>query len=757
MAFLHRPLLRKARRIGKTDETKIITVNVHLRRRPDHDPIPTFDDYVHKAPRVRLPENEFAQRFGAEPVDVAAIRAHYSRFGFSITHHMAARRVYLTGTVGQHNRAFHVDLHDYEFPHIHAHADAPHIPDHLAHVIMRLHGLHLVQFRPHILHGENIPHTGGLNPPGYNVALLTPQIVAGCYQFPAGHTGVGQAIGIFINYGEAPGGMDLVDATCTNYGIATPPTPVWLSVDGSPPPTTDTGDGWTQENVLDVTMCAMFAPGAALANIAIKNTDDYYVRLAHPHIGDPTFTVGSNSSGVSDEDVITSDSTAGTIFNNYDDTYQDCAIQGVTVCNSSGDWGNSADPWNLPTQLNQAPAPSNVVAGYPGDDPYVLDVGGTTLGPAAGGTIPTPTSLVEWVNGNAPTAPTAGETLSTASGGGVSIIYPVPSYQLSANIPAGLNTSQNPSFFGGTAGRGVPDICANWGMDINIGEGVGGFGDVGGTSMSCPIVASLIACVNSALGWNVGFINPILYSLNGNTSIIRRISPGGPPNNTVWSLDLQNPTAPVQIQNLPAYLSSSTAWSACGGLGVLLGQPFITYLQSVKNAATITGITLSNSTFPAGAPFGTVVGTISVATTAGGFAGQIAIGGGIEETGTVYTPGPDGQFFSLFGNNLVTIATALIPFPNGQTSFSMNLVAIQAGASNSPFVKAITVTISGSAPPPLPAVITINELAASFVSQAPAGFVAAGSSSLPPSAPAATETSAVSSSPSTIAITWTPG
>ena len=437
MALLHRPLLRRAVRVGKTDESKTITVNVHLRRRPGHDPVPTFDDYLNAPPRIRIPEAEFARRFGASLDDVAAVRAHFSQFGFTMAHHMAKRRVYLTGTVGQFNKAFQVALHDYKAPHVHAHAEAPYIPDHLAHVIMRLHGLHLVKPTPHIVssHTEGSPGPyAGLRPPVTGTPTVTLQTQI--YQFPANYTGAGQAIGILFDLGNVPAIQSEIANSCSLNGVALVPTPIYIAIDGSPPPTTGGSAGWSEENTLDVTVCACFAPHAVLATIAQTNTDDYYTRLAHPHAGDPLFTIGSNSSGFSDEDVITADSTAGSIFSNYDDVYEDCAIQGVTLCNSSGDWGNSAaHPWGSTVFGSPQPA-IDINSTYPATDPYVLGVGGTVIG-ALSGTISS-SNFVEFMEGN---ADVNGERGLGASGGGVSIIYPVPSYQLGmAGLPSGLDT-----------------------------------------------------------------------------------------------------------------------------------------------------------------------------------------------------------------------------------------------------------------------------------------------------------------------------
>ena len=680
MALLHKPAFTKAKATGKTDTTRTITVGVHLRRRPGHDPVPTFDDYLNGPPRVRMPEHEFARRFGADPNDVTAVKKHFSQFGFaSVTHHMARRRVYLTGTVEQFNTAFQVELYDYEMP-SHSgmthkfyshHGQGPYVPDHLGRMIMRLHNLHQQNpMMPHLVR----PSPDKVQPPVYpgGGGTVTPAILSQIYKFPANYSGAGQVIAVQFQLASGPPAnqIDMVNG-CKYYGITPVPTPIWISADGSLPTAQGAATGWQEENTLDVQMCAYFAPNATIVTLAISNTDDFYTRIAHPDPGDPIFTIGSTSAGFSEDLIITGPADQieadGSLF---DDVYEDCAIQGVTQCNSSGDWGNSAA---MPWLTAQGTAPPPIVdCVYPATDPYILGVGGTIIG-ASSGTF-SASNFIEFMLGN---AAGPGLTGTAASGGGVSIIYPLPSYQLGVGIPPALHVP--PGSFG-TAGRGYPEISAM--MDTEMYITFDTLQAVGGTSMSCPIVASMLACINNSLGWNVGYINPILYSLNGNTSIIRRASPGGPPDNAVYAFD----GVSSFVKNSPAYPTSTTMWACSTGLGILQAQPFITYMRSIKGAAQLSGISLSNQTIPPSASFGTVVGSVSVTTSSGPFDGAVAIGG------------PNKSSFYMDGNNVIVVDT-----PPAQASYSITLSAIQSGAASSPLTKSfvLTTTTQQTGPPPM--------------------------------------------------------
>jgi len=89
-----------------------------------------------------------------------------------------------------------------------------------------------------------------------------------------------------------------------------------------------------------------------------------------------------------------------------------------------------------------------------------------------------------------------------ASGGGISVVFPVPSYQTGLPKPVFLVTNQ--------PGRAVPDISMS---TTNYFERADGqeFAD-GGTSAVAPLMAALVAPLNQNRGTRVGVLNPPLYA-----------------------------------------------------------------------------------------------------------------------------------------------------------------------------------------------------------------------------------------------------
>ena len=151
--------------------------------------------------------------------------------------------------------------------------------------------------------------------------------------------------------------------------------------------------------------------------------------MVHPSAGDPVCSVLSSSFYVSDGDdaaTLTAESISASWVTALSMAFQDAAIQNVTMCIASGDTG---------TQSKRTDGKAHVQ--YPGSDPWVLSVGGTTVGNIVG------SSFDEYVWNDG----------SGATGGGVSDRFGKPAYQLGADVPASMND--------GHIGRGVPNVAAN--------------------------------------------------------------------------------------------------------------------------------------------------------------------------------------------------------------------------------------------------------------------------------------------------------
>jgi len=244
--------------------------------------------------------------------------------------------------------------------------------------------------------------------------------------------------------------------------------------------------------------------------------------------------------------------------------YISAAANGVTVLGSSGDGGTANNtkqslvgPGGLGAGPNQSfPFPT---VEWPASDPLVTGVGGTYLctNPTAGTN--DPRTLFAGPPAKCQANPTQTEVGWTFAGGGFSHVFSRPSYQ--NTLPAGSTA------IGAT--RGVPDI----GLQASSGSGAlvyislpgytglhcgavlcsAGWYDIGGTSLSCPQWAALVAIADQKNGGGLGLINPALY----------KVANGPNYANDFFDVITGNNTADPSVPGYPA----TTGWDPITGLG----------------------------------------------------------------------------------------------------------------------------------------------------------------------------------------------
>src|SRR5437763_7665825 len=107
--------LRGAQSTGRADPAERLEVSVVLRHRAGDALQDRLAKLAAGERSDHLKPEEFAQQFGAEPGDIAAVRRFASSHGLAVVDENAARRtIVLSGTVAQFNDAFGVDLQTFE-------------------------------------------------------------------------------------------------------------------------------------------------------------------------------------------------------------------------------------------------------------------------------------------------------------------------------------------------------------------------------------------------------------------------------------------------------------------------------------------------------------------------------------------------------------------------------------------------------------------------------------------------------------------
>ena len=221
-------------------------------------------------------------------------------------------------------------------------------------------------------------------------------------------------------------------------------------------------------------------------------------------------------------------------------------LQGQTFFDASGD----VDAFLPPGASGSAPGsvddPNSFNA--PSDNPYITQVGGTTLSTAGPGGVRTSEKVWNW--GLIDPANFDG----VGSSGGISGYYPIPTWQQGVNMTTNL---------GSTTFRSLPDVAmAGDNVDVYVN---GSEISVGGTSCAAPLWAGFTALVNQQAAINgrssIGFLNPALYTLGKSvnyTNYFYDITTG----NNTWSL------SPVNFPAVPGF-DLATGWGSPQGTNLI--------------------------------------------------------------------------------------------------------------------------------------------------------------------------------------------
>ncbi len=490
-----------------------VSVSIYLKPRT---PLPNLTEVDQHKKFKKLSPGQFKSAHGAFSSDIENVIKYAHRTGLSVSRiGVAQRTIELRGTIAQHERAFGVELENYasmDGKIFRVRSGSITIPKDLENIVQGVFGLDnrpvatpkFQQFKPSLSRDLT--------------SSYYPNQLAEIYDFPSSSSGKKQCIGII----ELGGGYRTQDISnyFSSLGLKAPGV-VAVSVDGgiNDPSSPDSADG---EVMLDIEVAGAVAPDALLAVYFAPNTDKGFLDAINAAIHDSKNKpdVLSISWGGPESDWTSQSLQA------FNSAFQAAAALGITVCAAAGDQGSSDGVSDGLAHVD-----------FPSSSPYVLACGGTRL-ITVGNTIETETV---WH-----------ENADSATGGGVSSVFGLPSYQEKANVP--LSVSSN------SKGRGVPDIAAD--ADPATGYKVLVDGNqlvIGGTSAVAPLVAGLIARINESIGKNAGFIHHELYS---NASACRDIVNG---DNTTTTTN-------------KGYVAGK-GWDACTGWGVPVGSKWATLFR----------------------------------------------------------------------------------------------------------------------------------------------------------------------------------
>ena len=462
-----------------------------------------------------LTPEQFGEQFGANPDDLAGITNWLANSGFQNIQVAPSRSlITVDGTAGVINSAFGTTLHGYELHGVHhfANSTPASVPKAIGLVVDGIEGLNDFGMpSPH-------PHQAGDGPPqftaGTSTHYLSAEDITTIYDIPPTDTGAGVTLVIVGTANISP-----TDSAIAAYRTLNGLPAINLSaVNPYNDPSDNTG---STEAYLDIEIAGAVAPGATIDYVYDANL---WKAIAYAINANTGSIINISFGGC--EAVYSSPA--------REDVLQQANSQGITVIAASGDTGaagtdnpNSAYcDWKT-----EKTAMYGAAVNYPASSADVTAVGGSRFDDSAGGYWVDNDGLggsalsyipeVAWDDiAGIWSDSSACADIGCASGGGVSTVIPLPSWQ------------SGPGF--ATNGRNVPDIafaasanhdgyliCEPAGLlpycyDNSFADELGVYDIVGGTSAAAPLFAGVMALVNqrlSPLSPRQGNVNPRMYAL----------------------------------------------------------------------------------------------------------------------------------------------------------------------------------------------------------------------------------------------------
>jgi len=329
----------------------------------------------------------------------------------------------------------------------------------------------------------------------WTVKGYTPQQIKGAYGIDSTATGAGQTVAIIDAYASPTIVEDanqwsrnrgLPEFTANQFTQVVPP-----GIYNKPQSNKQDPQGWYGEETLDVEAVHGMAPAAKVVYVGAPNNRQDLDAAMNYVVDKQVAQIVTNSYGFPTELLPTG------YVKPLNDTFIQAVAEGIGVYFSSGDNGDETSNVGYATP------------DWPASSPWVTAVGGTSLGISQSNTRALETGWgTSDYSCNTTTLVCTRTGWLYGAGGGVSRIFAKPSYQSALSL----------------SGRGVPDVAALGdpqtglliGQTQTFPEGAK-YDEfrIGGTSLSSPIFAGLMALADQNAGHAHGFANPLFYSNTG--------------------------------------------------------------------------------------------------------------------------------------------------------------------------------------------------------------------------------------------------
>ena len=567
-----------------------------------------------------LTPEEYADRFGATPANVAAIVAWLKSQNMTAIDVARSRNsISFTGNVGQIENAFATQIHNYNVngeKHF-ANSTDPSMPANLAGFVLAIHGLNDFRMKPHARSKGTLPRASAEKPDYTSGAsgniYVAPADLNAIYDvnplLNSGISGRGQTIAVV-------GQTDIVLADIAAYRSffnLPASVPQVVFVPGSKDPGISNGDLFEAD--LDIELAGAMAPNAT---IVFVNSNDVTTSVQYA-IQNNLAPVVTMSYGDCEAD------SGNAELMSLQSLAMQANSQGMTWLAAAGDNG-AADCYMIGGGI-RGNANDALAVDAPGSIPQVTSVGGTEFNEGSG------TYWAAANNANHASAlsyipemvwnDSATDGSPAAGGGGASAFFAKPTWQTGSGVPAdGMRDVPDISLPASDAHDPIL-VYTSSNNSGNTPLTVGTLQLVGGTSCAAPTLAGMLALLNQYLIANgfektagLGNVNPRLYALATTPGVFHDITVGsnivngctGVRNCTAGSVGYDAATGFDQASGLGSVdlYNLATAWAQTStasktGAALTLTSGGTTFLSTSSVALTATVVPATNGT-----PTGTV-------------------------------------------------------------------------------------------------------------------------------------------------------
>lgn len=301
--------------------------------------------------------------------------------------------------------------------------------------------------------------------------------------------------------------------------------------------------------------------------------------------------------------------------------FRQAVAQGQTIVGPSGDSGATDCDYKV------ASASGGLAVDFPASSPYVTAVGGTEFAENGG----TYFSTSNGVNSGSALSyiPEAvwndsGSGNLASGGGGVSAIFSKPSYQVGNGVPNDFSRDVPDISFSASAAHDGYLFCSQGSCTNGYRNAAGNLAVVGGTSISTPAFAGILAVLEQKIKTRVGNANPIIYGLANSTYY------GG----VFHDVTLGNNASPCLIGTTNCPNGGAIGYAATVGYDLASGWGSLDVMAFVNDWLLVTPTGLVSTTGQT--PSSTTVIRAAASGSSVTFTAQVAgTTGGVAPTGTV--------------------------------------------------------------------------------------------------------------------------